>query len=285
MPNTLDSNLISQILAKAAIETLPGLLPNLNAVSLIRTDETLAVPAGIIPGHPSSLSITVPNVTSLGAILENPASFEVGDVVVDGLPVAMNHLVMPFTLAAGEQQTGANLEWMARSALQKLAGGIWNKVAALFTTGNFATAVTQPAANFGSLDLEDLRRAVKSPRRSLLLDTDYYSAICPPLLTAGPLTLAGFNGGCSEVDFTSAGATVKGAVLDKTAIVAVYGPPKFFGGVPILTGSVNVPELGISVTGCQWMNTASRSFWFSYEIVFGAAVAKAASCQLVVTPS
>lgn len=274
--NTITADLVTGTLTQAAIGLLPYSLAPFPAFS------TLVEPNPMMPKVP----LEIMNVTAVPTTKTNISDFESNsESTYNDQTLSPAQLTQPFQISNTERQGGLGLWQLSAANLEVFAQKIMSYPLALLTEGNFgAPVVTVSSAAFAGGDLPALMEAVKSPRRCLLLDSTYFSKICPTTLGPGQAwSHPGFPGGIYEVtDFSAAGTGIKGAVLDPGAIVVVAGLP-ITRANNVTTKTLTVPRLALPVQVNYWINLTSRTSFASFDIILAAGVGRTDACALIKT--
>jgi hypothetical protein len=218
---------------------------------------------------------------------QDPTSFESGDSTVGAVSVTMHAESIAWHVTAAERNSGLTPEHLAEINSAKFANVIWSRVAALLSTANFVTnsPVLSAAASFGFAEMVSLRSAIKKVQnKTAVLDGDYLAQLTntPGFFQATPSTSGvtgwqtfGWTGGIYEAtDWSAAGTDVRGIACGKGALVVVAGlPVEPVGAPPTLERKVlTVPGVNMQVALHHWYALASRTEWFSLDIMLGTAL-------------
>lgn len=270
MANSIDTSLLLEKLASAAVGAMPGLLAPLRDF------------ATLLPLTGAAKQVQIPILGTLPAIKVNAGDFEADtDSTITSQNATPVHLAEVVKVSFADLQSGALMDWLAGSALEKLAQEIQARCIALLVPENFATVFsTAPAASFGTADLAAGRAAVQSRRRALLLDGASLSGIADHLQLGadGRWTLPGFAA-VHEIGTWPEGTA--GAVLDPVALVAHVGPVIVPEGRNPSVREVNIPDLGIRVSALAWTQPGSRVVYASFECRLALAAGQTGAAALL----
>jgi hypothetical protein len=282
MANTLDANLIVDILAEQAMNTLPSALSPLRAFS---TDFSATRAEG------PRQTIQVELVKTAGSALVNPTNFEQTATENQAVAVVSNHLSRPVGLSAQDLNEGRRLRTKATKAAESIANAVLDTCMGLVTASNYAGVVypsstgTAPAPIVPAYDKAMLRRlwaAISNGRqKNAVLSGEVYSEFLPSNLEAFDPTktkvgIFGFDNFDYNNRFAAAGSGVVGFSCDPSAMAVAARLPADPGSAKendyIASDVVSIDSLGISIEFNVWFSRATRGHWLSYDVVFGAAV-------------
>jgi len=278
---TDNSTLLGTFLDQRAITVLQTKLAALRAFTLDASPNTM------IPLQP----VIIREVTAGGTAQTNATNFEdttnfVGTVA----PVT----VTPSQYTAGgyitnaELNSGNRMDQWATIKANEIAQKALGVVTALIVTGTFTSDIqTIAAGSFAIADLNDIWALLaKANNRYAVLSSTYIAKILPttrenfnPMLEG----LYGWDGIVPNDYWTGATANTTGFFCDRQAIGVVAGlpaTPANAGNAGLAQSTITVPGL-ISVQRNNWFNTATRSDWFTLDIVMGAAVIDATAGRIM----
>jgi hypothetical protein len=190
MPNTLDTDLIVDVLAETAITKLNDKLAFLSSFSTDFSNTRAEAPRQ---------TIQVELVTSAGAILTNPANFEVTDTTNVNVPVVSNHLSRPVGLSAQDMNLGHRLRTKATQAAITVANAVQDAVLSLVTLTNFTNSPVIKGAQTDAQLLQAMWASIKGGgQKNAVLTTSQYAKYLPTNLesfdpTKGLTGLFGFD--------------------------------------------------------------------------------------------
>ena len=236
-------------------------------------------------------------VTAGSTTQTNSTNFESGDSTVGNAAVTVSQYTQAFHVTNSELNSGLRMENLVDINMAYLADKILAVAAAPITTANFtATAKVSASANFGFSDIADLwGQLKKSPVKNLLLDGEYLARLLnqPAFFQATDVdsptgwSKFGWNGIYLNTNWTGAGAKTVGFAMNPQAIGAIAGLPLTPPAVPGATlaeSTITIPGPDISVAAYSWFSLSSRTFWMSYDLMFGAAKLDGTAGVLVQSP-
>lgn len=235
-------------------------------------------------------TVQVPFASAGPTVLENPASFESGDVTLDGKSIAVNHLSSAFHTTSDQIQKGILVGNFVDIATFKLLDALSDKVTALMVVGTFAAAayVAGAGSTMTVAKLSALYALAKNfPRKLLLLDaghTAYLIAASRDNFRFNEQGAYQFDAIAEHNRWTGATANTCGFLMSDAAIGLVSGLPKKESSVQALfaTSTAQLP-VGITVEVNSWANSAGRAAWSSLDVVFGAGAIDTSVGQRIVT--
>jgi len=128
----------------------------------------------------------------------------------------------------------------------------------------------------------------KSPIKNCLLDGEYLAKLLnqPTFYQAigdGAQAYKGFGWDLLALNTNWAGASnnAVGFVCNPQAIVCLAGLPVTPAAPNLTQGSFTVPGINIGVQTNQWFSLATRTAWYSFDLVFGAAKADTSAGILI----
>jgi hypothetical protein len=228
-------------------------------------------------------------VTAGATAQTNATNFESGDSTVDVVSVTMARKSVGFHVTTGELNSGMRMENLLEVNAAVMADTLIGLATAPITTANFTgDAIVSAPEAFGWADMTTGRGQLKkSPIKNAILDGEYFARLTntPSYFQRTP-TESGSNGWSAfgwdaiyeSTLWTSAGTNVRGFICNPQAIALVAGLPLEAPNVPgntLAQTTFTVPGVGISIAQYQWFSLATRTFWQSYECMFGASKADA----------
>lgn len=279
MSNTLDADLIVDILAEQAMNTLPSALAPLNVFSTDFSNER-SQRSGSGPRQTIQVELN----TSAGDVLSNPTNFEVTAAADTNVAVVMNHLSRPVGLSVQDLNQGRRLRTKATKALEAIANAVQDACFALVTTTNYTGTpvdVAGPTA-VNHATLKALWGKISNGReKNAVMTGEAFSQFIPEKLDDyNPATsrtnIRGFDNFHYSNRFAAAGEGVIGFSCDPSAMAVAAMLPADPGDAKnrdyIASEVVAIDPLGISIEFNVWFSRATRGHWLSYDVVFGAAV-------------
>jgi ATP-dependent Clp protease protease subunit len=187
-----------------------------------------------------------------------------------------------------EYQSGNMMDQWASIKANEIATKMVAVVNALIVTGTFTTDVQTIAASaFGFSDLNTIWGSLaKASEKYAVLASAYIAKLLPTTREGfNPLSdgIIGWNGLIPNDHWTGATANTQGFFCHPQAIT-------FKAGVPLtspsaagagLTQTVIATPNGVSVQRNSWYNTATRSDWFTLDVVMAAAVTDATAGRML----
>jgi hypothetical protein len=236
--------------------------------------------------------LQVPVVTVAGTAQTNATNFEdltnfVGTTVA--VPVTVAQITAGDHITNAERQGGTVLDTWLEAKLGEFSDKISDIVFALFTEANFGAPVVSSAAPaFGTSDLLALWASVaKAQTKTCILDSDFYGNFLPSnLQDFNPLTIGipGWDHFLHHTKWDAAGAGIAGLVCSPTALALAAGLPAVSPRAAATGAEVReivLPQLGLTVQTNRWYSNITRNDWFTFDVMFGAAVADASALKLV----
>jgi hypothetical protein len=248
-----------------------------------RAFTTIYDPAPYAPKAQSQIKFVVGS----GSPVQNPTTYETnsGDTI-NAVAVPVTHYSQQWYVTNTDYQKGIRLEDAFVSNMLQLNSTLASAVAALFTAGNFpATPISVAPTAFGLGDLASAYTTIKkTATKSAVIDGDFFARLSH---TNGfdAATKFGWNGIYPQsAGWASAGSKVRGICRGPTAILLVTG--RLFDNIaPNIKQSVfSLGDLGIVVEYSRWMNTGTRSYQASLDVVLGGAVADTTAGVLIQNP-
>jgi len=221
------------------------------------------------------------------------ANFESGDATVAAVTITPQHYSAPIHVSSYELNSGLRMENMMTIAVAKLADAIIEAAMAPITLANFATSWGSgnviTAADFGFSTMATLwGKLKKSPIKNALLDGEYLAKLLnqPTYFQAvsdGAQAYRAFGWDliALNTDWTGASNNAVGFVCNPQAILCIAGMPVTPAAPNLTQGSFTVPGINIGVQTNQWFSLATRTAWYSFDLVFGAAKADTSAGILI----
>jgi ATP-dependent Clp protease, protease subunit len=220
--------------------------------------------------------------------LTNATNFESGDSTIDPVTVTVAQYTEAFHVTNGHFNSGFRMEDLVDAKLASLGSKISQVIGNYLKIANYVTlapVISVPGAfGFGNMATAwgELKKA---NRKNIMLDGEYLARIInnPAFLQATPVipgagwkNVIGWDNVALHTEFSAAGANVRGFFGDETALGIIAGlplvdSPAIPGGILAqATGMLPGVNLGIAVYA--WFNTATRTYWASFDLMFGANV-------------
>jgi len=281
MANTIASGLLLDTLSKTAIDVLGNRLAPLRAFSRNFTTNTYA----------QTKAIVVPKITSSGSVQKNPTNYETGDATLDGVSVTVDAYSISGHLTSTQLNQGMEITNLATGKLNALSDKISDVWTALVLDANISTTNTTVAqASFAAANAQDvLGQLVKCSKRYLLLDGVAYAKTAPSDKNGfllGEVGAYGFDGIFPQTRWTDATANTYGIGCGPEFLAIASGIPFIAPEVQAMlmdSRLITIESLGLTIQQNVWGSTGSRAVWFSYDLMFGAAVADGSAAALILS--
>ena len=277
MANTLASDLIVDILAEQAMNTLPSRLSSLGVFSTDFSNER-SQRSGSGPRQTIQVELN----STAGSALENPTNFEVTSAVDSAVNVVMNHISRPVGLSVQDLNQGRRLLTKATKALESVSTAVMDVAMALVTETNYTTGPIDASGGFDDAILKEAWAAISDGvQKNIVLNGESYSKFLPSKMDEFDPTkmqggIFGFDNFAYNNRFGAAGDDIIGFSCSPGAMAVAAMLPADPGDAKdrdyIASDVVTVDPLGISVEFNVWFSRATRGHWMSYDVVFGAGV-------------
>lgn len=216
----------------------------------------------------------------------NAINFETGDSTVDPVTVTVAQYTVSFHITNGQLNSGIRMEDLVTGKLASLGSKISKVLAAVITNANFSTLtpiISAPGA-FGFSDMGTAWGELKKANtKNIMLDGEYLARIIntPVFLQALPVVpgagwknVIGWDYVALHTEWSAAGANIRGFAGDKQAVGVIAGLPLLdMPNIPggILSQATGVlPGVELSIAAYTWFNTSTRTYWGSFDLMFGA---------------
>ena len=272
--------------------TLADLTPIITASALNGVGNSLAFLGDFTTDFSDSLTdarrstVNVPLITGSTAVI-NPTAFGGGSNGSTLIPVAMQHVSVPFYISSAEYQNGYKLEQLITSNVQILANKIQELAFAPLISTNFGNAVVVAEASFALASLQTAWASVKGLRKICYLSGTAFSKLLTNQLTVQDPTLGLPYGGFAKVAYadvlTGVGANVYGFVsTDKKGLVMASAIPDIAPKAKEMIDTTLI-DLGNGLTAALnvWGSTSDRSDNASLDIYFNAAKGSVDGIKLI----
>lgn len=279
MPNTINSNLLADSLSNAVLTVAGDRLAALRHFSRNFGTDPLAPRA----------KVQVRKVTNAGGAQTNPTNFETGDTTVDAVEVDVDQVSRSFHVTNDEMQSGHRVEHLAEINARVFAEAISDRWTGLLIADNYPSPLVVGAAgDFDKGDLSPILSAAKNfDAKNLVLDGGHLAYLLPTERThfrRGEPGAYGFDILTEQNRWTDAEENTVGFVASPNAIAMASGMPADIpGGEFLVNAQVTLPGIDLVVAIYMWYARATRSFWASYDVMFGAAVGDAAQGRILVS--
>jgi hypothetical protein len=266
MPNNvISSNLLCGKLIES-IGYLQGCLAPLSAFSTV-----------IPVDGPAKLPLEVSLCTEAPATQTDPTDFSPGTSVYDDRAATPVHYSQTFGVSIAESESGVLLDVLMRANLDRLAATLSDAVMALITEADYGSPVVSvSSANWNSSDFDALFGGIASPRRGVVLSTEYFCKV------KGPWLPVGFTNVREQSRWGTAGTGLKGFVCDPRAVLALNPMPEVL-PTPDLVQKPFTVEPGLRGMACAWFDEATRGTYASFDVVLGVTAGDKSALKLLKT--
>lgn len=216
----------------------------------------------------------------------NATNFESGDSTVTNVAVTVAQYTEAFHLTNSQLNSGLRMEDLVISKMASLGSKISKVFAANITAANFSTLtpIINSSTAFGFRDTQVAWGALKKAvRKHLMLDGPYLANLInvPTLFQPTPVVpgaswknLIGWDYVALHTEWSAAGANIFGFGGDPQALGVIAGLPLI--DSPAIPGGIlaqatgMLPGVDLPIAVYAWFNTATRTYWASYDMMFGA---------------
>ena len=282
--NSYSSTLITAFLIDGAVTVLQNRWAPLRAFTRdFSTDPYKPLASGQLK------TVTAGPTVQTGAASSPITNYESGDATVGVTTVNVLEYCSSVHVTSTELNSGLRMENLMTIGVAALANKIIEAATAPITLANFTAkwdvanntnVVT--AANFGFSNLAEAWGVLqKSPIKNLILDGTYLAKLLnvPTYFQSygeseNAWKAFGWDLIALNSDWTGASNNAVGFACNPQAITCLAGLPIQPPNVPgntLQVGSFMVPEVEMAVQTAQWFALASRTGWFSWGAMFGAA--------------
>jgi hypothetical protein len=268
--NTYSAALLTEKLEKAATTSLSECLAPLNAFT-----------KGFSPDeYKPRAKCELKYVTATDAAVKNATDFEAGDSTVDNVQITVDQYTQAFHVSNDELNSGLRLTDLAEKNARAFGETLLDVVFALLKTDNFATAVTRTSSAFTYADMATAWGTLKkSSVKNAILDGEYMARLINSPVFYQPTDSEGGTGfaafGWNEIypvsRWSAAESATRGFFCAPQAIGLVAGLPQRGPSPTLETRLVTLPGLEFSVAFNTWFSLSTRSYWASYDAMFGCA--------------
>lgn len=219
----------------------------------------------------------------------NATNFESSTQVVDAVSITVSQYTSSASVDNADLNSGIRMEDIAHANLMNLGSKVVQILTTPITTANYTAGPVVCALNPDSFTYAITRKAwsliPKAVRRNLILNPVYVAGLLntptyyqkAPEQQDGPghwTNIFGWDNVYELSDWSAAGNNSNGFACDPQAIGVIAGLPLINNaGIPggILSVSTGtIPGADLPIAAYMWFNTASRTYWISYDSMFGA---------------
>lgn len=232
-------------------------------------------------------------VTAGGTTQKNATNFESGDATVTPSTIAVDQYTTAMHVTNDELNSGLRMENLVDIKVAECADNILKVAFGPLDTTTIVTntKIIRAATSFS---FSDMATASGSLKKSLIkyavLDGEYMARIeNSPVFYQATGTMNGASDGWMRFGWdgvftnsnwtgTHAGANdqhIRGLFCNPQVLGAIAGLPLNPPTVPgntLEVGSFTVPGCDVSVSVFSWFSLATRTFWMSYDLMFGSAL-------------
>lgn len=279
--NTFSATITTNFLILGATTQLS---PKFAAANMFARD------ASVDPYKPLASGVMKFNTTAQdgSTTLTNATNFENGDSTIAPVTVTVAQYTEPFHVTNGHLNSGFRMEDLLTAKLASLGSKISQVIGNYLKTANFNTlapVISVPGAfNFTNMSTAwgELKKA---NRKNIMLDGEYLARIInnPAFLQATPVipgagwkNVIGWDYVALHTEYSAAGANVRGFFGDEQALGIIAGLPLV--DAPAIPGGIlaqatgMLPGVNLPIAVYAWFNTSTRTYWASFDIMFGANV-------------
>jgi ATP-dependent protease ClpP protease subunit len=281
--NTYSSSLVTQFLLDGAVTKLQNRWAALKIFSKDYSQDRYK------PRATGQLKF----VTAGGTTQKNATNFESGDATVSNVQIAVDQYTTAFHVTNDELNSGLRMENLVDIKVAECADNILKVAFSPLATGSFTTnaAIVRAASAFAFSDMATAWGELKkSPIKYAVLDGEYMARIInQPVFYQVTGTESGgedgwrrfgWDGVYLNTNWTGhhAGAGdqyIRGIFCNPQVMGAIAGlplSPPAIPGATLQESTITVPEVDISIAAYSWFSLSSRTFWMSYDLMFGTAL-------------
>jgi hypothetical protein len=220
-------------------------------------------------------------------VLTNATNFAQSTQQIDAVSVTVSQYTSPASVTNSDLNSGIRMEDLSTALLASLGSKVIQVATAPITTTNFtASPLVSAPETFGFSEARTLWGQLKKANiRNLILDGEYVAQLLnqpvffqPSVDGTSPTShwtnVFGWNNIYVNTDWSGAGTSVRGFACDPQAIGVIAGLPLINNaGIPggILSVSTGViPGAELPIAAYLWFDVSSRTYWMSYDVMFGA---------------
>lgn len=281
--NTYSASLVTQFLLDGAVTKLQNLWAPLKVFSRDYSSDRYK------PRATAQLKF----VTTQGTTQKNASSFESGDATVTNTQIAVDQYTTAFHVTNDELNSGLRMENLVDIKTAECADNILKVAFSPLATGSFTTnaALVRASTAFTFSDMATAwGQLKKSPIKFAVLDGEYMARIInSPVFYQATGTDSGELDGWKRFGWdgvwtntnwsgTHAGANdqnIRGLFCNPQVMGAVAGlplTPPTIPGNTLQESTITVPEVDISIAAYSWFSLSTRTFWMSYDLMFGSSL-------------
>lgn len=223
-----------------------------------------------------------------GGVGNTPATYEAGGDIINPVSCTVNQYTQPFAITNTDLNSGIRLADLVTANMANLGTKIAKVYCAYITAANYSTLapIIATAGAFGYSIIQQAWGALKKAnRKNLMLDGPYFAKLInqPTLFQAVPVVpgagwknIIGLDYLALRTEWSAAGANIYGFACDPQAMGIICGyplldSPAIPGGILAEARGV-ITDLNIPLSAYNWFNTSTRTYWGSFDTMFGANV-------------
>jgi len=229
-------------------------------------------------------------VTAGGTTQKNATNFESGDATVTNVQIAVDQYTTAMHVTNDELNSGLRMENLIEIKTAECADNILKVAFSPLSKEAIVTnaAIIRSATTF---NFSDMATASGELKKSLIkyavLDGEYMARIeNNPVFFQATGTMNGSPDGWQRFGWdgvftnsnwtgTHAGANdenIRGLFCNPQVMGAIAGLPLVPPSIPgntLMESTITVPEVDISIAAYSWFSLSTRTFWMSYDLMFG----------------
>ncbi len=278
--NTYSATLVTQFLLDGAVTKLQNLWAPLRVFTRDYSQDR----------YKPRASAQLKFVTAGGTTQKNATNFESGDATITNKQIDVDQYSTAFHVTNDELNSGLRMENLVDIKTAECADNILKVAFSPLATGSFTTntAITRAASAFSFSDMATAwGQLKKSPIKYAVMDGEYMARIInSPVFYQMTGTADGevdgwkrfgWDGVWTNTNWTGthAGADdqhIRGLFCNPQVMGAVAGLPLTPPAIPgntLQESTITVPQVNISIAAYSWFSLATRTYWMSYDLMFG----------------
>jgi hypothetical protein len=215
----------------------------------------------------------------------NATNFESGDSTLTPVTVTVAQYTESFHVTNGQLNSGLRMQDLVDAKMASLGSKISKVLAANITAANFSTLtpVVSSTTSFGFSDMASAWGSLKKAnRKHIMLDGSYlkniingptFLQVVPVVPGAGWANVVGWDYLALHTEWSQAGNNILGFACDPQALGVIAGLPLV--DAPGTNGILSearglLAGVELPIAAYSWFNTATRTYWASFDMMFGA---------------
>jgi hypothetical protein len=228
----------------------------------------------------------------------NATNFESGDSTVTNVAVTVSQYTESFHITNSQLNSGLRMEDLITAKMASLGSKITQAAMTNVTAANFST-LTPLIRSYGAFNFSDtqgiLAAIQKASVKNIILNGGYFYKLTnvPSLFQATPVfpgagfkNLVGFDFVGLNTEWSLAGNNINGFACAPEALGVIAGLPLLDApGTNGILGTATgiLPGCECPIAVYTWFNTATRTYWGSFDMMFGAAPLDTTVGQVIAT--